>query len=384
MKKVVIKNEKVSVVLSGHPWIFSGAICHIDPIEKGELVELVDTSGRYLATGYANKDQSLCVRILSYEKIAIDDLIRLRLFEAYQLRKESGLLNVTNAYRLVNAEGDRLGGLIVDIYDRCAVIQISTCGMERLRDKIVKELRHLLDLSCVIERSESSSRALEGLEPYVCLIWGALPDRVEIFEDDVKLCVDILGGQKTGFFLDQRPMRMALRDFAYGKKVLNMFSYTGGFSLHALKAKAQSVVSVDVDASALNLLNASIQEGQHTSVCQDAFCYLEKADLSDFDLVILDPPAFAKKQKDIANASKGYKRLMTLALSKMKKGSILYAASCSYFMSEELFEKLLNQAACETSRSLKLIMNQRLALDHPRLLCHKEGSYLKGFVVQVF
>lgn len=387
MKKVVIKKEKVSVVQSGHPWIFSGAICHIDPIEKGELVHIVDTSGTFLAMGYANKDQSLTCRILSYEKQEIEDLLKTRFKEAYDLRQKTGLLQLTNAYRLINAEGDRLGGLIIDIYDKTAVMQVSTWGMERLKKQIASLLVSQFNLENVIERSDSASRTLEGLEKIHQVLVGNMPDRIEIFEEGIKLSVDVKEGQKTGYFLDQRPMRVALKDFAKDRSVLNVFSYTGGFSLHALSAGAKKVTSVDVDKKALSLLDQIALASHwhnHQSICVDAFEFLESQELSEYDLIILDPPAFAKKQKDIPNASKGYKRLMSLTLKKMKPGSILYVASCSYFMDESLFEKLLLQAAAQEKRCLKLIMNQKLAVDHPRLLAHKEGTYLKGFVVQVF
>jgi 23S rRNA (cytosine1962-C5)-methyltransferase len=388
MKKVVIAKEKVPVVLSGHPWIFSGACTHIDPIEKGELVHIVDTNGTFLALGYANPFQSLLARILSYEDMPIEALLEKRLTDAYNLRLHSGLLKLTNAYRLINAEGDRLGGLIVDVYDKVAVIQVATCGIERLKSKIIELLVKLFDFTCVIERSDSSSRNLEGLEPICAKVFGTLPKKCMIFEGDVTLEVDLENGQKTGFFLDQRPMRMFLGSFAKDLNVLNVFSYTGGFSLHALKNGAKSCTSVDVDKDALALLDQlvvcnKINPFDHKSAHIDAFDFLQKNDLSDFDLVILDPPAFAKKRGDIDNASKGYKKLMTLALSKMKDQSFLYVASCSYFMDEKLFEKLLLQASMETRTSLKLLSSQIEAIDHPRLLSHKEGSYLKGFFVQV-
>jgi 23S rRNA (cytosine1962-C5)-methyltransferase len=389
MKKVVIAKEKLPVVTSGHPWIFSGAACHIDPIEKGELVHLVDTSGKFLALAYANKDQSLLARILSYENCSINELLKKRFLEAYQLRKDSGLLDETNAYRLINAEGDRLGGLIVDVYNQCAVIQVSTWGIERLKGKIVELLKELFHFDCIIERSDSSSRALEGLEPVDEVLFGHMPHEVDIFEKDVKLTVDLIKGQKTGFFLDQRPMRVALRSYVSNKKVLNMFSYTGGFSLHALKAGASFCASVDVDKRALDRLDSLLKHNQidpskHKSINEDGFKFLESEDLSGFDLIILDPPAFAKKRGDFENAKKGYKRLMSLALSKMKEGAFLYVASCSYFMDEASFEKVLLQSAYETKSTLKLIKKQIEAVDHPRLFAHKEGVYLKGFLVQVF
>lgn len=388
MKKIVIAKEKIPVVLSGHPWIFSGACTHIDPIEQGELVHLVDTRGQFLALAYANPKQSLLARVLSYENVPINKLLDQRFLEAYELRKVCGLFNNTNAYRLINAEGDRLGGLIVDVYDKTAVIQISTWGIERLKNEIVSSLVNLFGFECILERSDSSSRTLEGLEPSSGVLYGCAPSEVDIFEGSVKLKVDLAHGQKTGFFLDQRPMRMHLGALAKDRQVLNMFSYTGGFSLHALKNGASSCVSVDVDQNALNLLDSLIQfngidSNKHKSILKDAFDYLKDHDLSQFDLVILDPPAFAKKRGDIENASKGYKKLMTIALSKMKDKGFLYVASCSYFMDEKLFEKLLLQAAMETKKTLKLLTPQLEAIDHPRLLSHKEGTYLKGFLVQV-
>jgi len=389
MKKAVVSATKLPVVLSGHPWIFSGAITHIDPIENGELVHLVDTSGQFLALGYAHPGLSLSVRILSYEDLSIEKLLLKRFKQAFELRKKTGLLETTNAYRLIHAEGDRLGGLIVDIYHNIAVIQVSTCGIERLKPLIIDILVNEFKISCVIERSQSVSRTLEGLEPIHQEHYGVVPKRVQIYEDQIQLFVDLENGQKTGFFLDQRAMRMQLAKMVKNGRVLNMFSYTGGFSLHALKNEALHVTSVDTDSSALKLLDELIKlnhfdHQKHMSVCIDAFDFLFKDDLSKYDLVILDPPAFAKKRQDIEQASKGYKKLMTLALSKMKEGSFLYVASCSYFMDEKLFEKLLLQAAMETRTVLKYVLGQIETCDHPRLFSHKEGTYLKGFCVQVF
>ena len=389
MKKIVIKASKIPVVLSGHPWIFSGAIESMDPIEPGELVHLVTIDDQFLAVGYAHPDMSLAARILSYKNEPIEKILKERFKQAYHLRKDSGLLASTNAYRLINAEGDRLGGLIVDVYGNSCVIQISTCGMEKLKNLIVEILDSEFGFENIIENSESSSRTLEGLSPIKQAIKGSIPKELSLFEKDVKLEVDLDKGQKTGFFLDQRSMRIALRDFSKNKKVLNVFSYTGGFSLHALKAGALSVTSVDVDSHALKLLDKMVAFNNldstcHQSLCVDAFDYLANTDLSEFDLIILDPPAFAKKRQDIENASKGYKKLFKQVLSKMKEGAILYAASCSYFVDEKLFEKLLLQAAMETRVVLKFLFTQLDAIDHPRLLAHKEGSYLKGFCLQIF
>lgn len=389
MKKAVIADDKISVALSTHPWIFSGAVIHLDPVSPGELVQLVDPKGKFLALGYAHPDQSLMIRILSYQDEPIEQLLLKRLQQAYVLRKHSGLLDNTNAYRLINAEGDRLGGLIVDVYDRVCVIQISTCGMERLRQILIKLLVSEYGFSCILEKSDSSSRALEGLQPVSGVIYGSLPKECLIVEHGVVLKVDLEGGQKTGFFLDQRPMRVLLAQHAKNKRVLNMFCYTGGFSLHVLKHQAASCTSVDVDKEALKLLDEliavnKIDPSTHHSVVCDAFEFLDKTDLSEFDMIILDPPAFAKKRGDVEAASRGYKNLMIKAFLGLKEGAYVYVASCSYFIDEALFEKLLLQAAKQTGSILKLLSKQHEAIDHPRLASHKEGSYLKGFFVQVF
>jgi len=390
MKKAIVALEKVPVVLSGHPWIFSGALETYDEgIEPGEIVQILDPKGEFLALGYMNPAQSLCLRILSYRNEPIEDILRARFKQAYQLRQLSGLLETTNAYRLINAEGDRLGGLIVDIYGSFVVLQIATQGMERLRPLILKILNELAEWEGMVERSDSNSRSQEGLEPYFHVHKGTIDSRAKIFENGVQLEVDLLQGQKTGYFLDQRPMRQFLAAWAKDRLVLNLFSYTGGFSLQALFHGAKEVVSVDVDKKALALLDHLVilngfNSSRHKSYAQDVFDFLEEKQTLDCDLVILDPPAFAKKRQDIEKASKGYKKLFKAVLSKLKEGSYLYAASCSYFMDEKLFEKLLIQVAMETRVCLKLISPQITAVDHPRLLAHKEGSYLKGFFVQVF
>lgn len=389
MKKVVILKEKIPVVLSGHPWIFSGAVASHDLLEPGELCHIVDQEGKFLAQAYANPHQSLFARILSYKQEPLDALIEKRLSQAFQTRKDTGLFDQTNAYRLINSEGDRLGGLVVDVYLDGCVIQVSTCGIERLKPLIIQLLIKLFDFKWVYERSDSASREKEGLEKIEKLHFGSLPKNITIFEEDILMDIDVEAGQKTGFFIDQRPMRQLIGKLSLDKHVLNVFSYIGGFSLHALQKKAASVTSVDVDKRALSVLDALIvkngfDETKHTSVAIDAFKYLEKEDLSAFDLIILDPPAFAKARKDIDNASKGYKKLFKEVLSKMKDGAILYAASCSYFIDEALFDKLLIQAAMESKSVLKCLSKQIEAFDHPRLLSHKEGSYLKGCIVQVY
>lgn len=389
MKKVVIFKEKIPVVLSGHPWIFSGAVSSFDLMDAGELCQIVDPEGNFLAQGYANPNQSLFARILSYKDEPIEALLEKRFHEAILSRKNTKLLEQTNAYRLINSEGDRLGGLIVDVYKDGCVLQVSTCGIERLKPLIIEKLIKLFDFKWIYERSDSSSREKEGLEKIEKLHFGTLPKSITIFEDEVLMDVDVKEGQKTGFFIDQRPMRQLIGKLSNGKNVLNVFSYIGGFSLHALKACANSVTSVDVDKRAIGVLDTLISKNnldasKHRGLVIDAFKYLEKEDLSLFDLIILDPPAFAKARKDVDNASKGYKKLFKEVLSKMKDGAILYAASCSYFIDEMLFEKLLIQAAMESKTVLKLISKQIEAFDHPRLLSHKEGSYLKGFVVQVY
>jgi 23S rRNA (cytosine1962-C5)-methyltransferase len=387
LQKVILKADKEKSLIRRHPWIFSGAIASLPSCEPGTLLPVYSASGDFLAQAYFHPDQSLCGRVLSFEEGSIEEILFLRIEEALNLRKAFFDRNVTNAYRLINAEGDGLPGLIVDCYDDVLVIQANTYGIERLKPLIVKLLKQLVSPRTIYEKSSSFSRRQEGLQDQIGLLFGEEVDLVQIKENGMGFFVSIKEGQKTGFFLDQREMRQLVAKYAKDKRVLNCFSYSGGFSLFALKSCATHVVSVDSCQSACSLAyqNTTLNgfdHKLHTILQKDVFEVL-KSDPLDYDLIILDPPAFAKKRGDLLPACNAYKEMNRMVFQKVKAGTLILSSSCSYHVDEELFQNLLFQAASSAHRSVKILGRHIQALDHPISLNHKEGEYLKSLLLYV-
>jgi 23S rRNA (cytosine1962-C5)-methyltransferase len=384
-KKVILKEGKEKSLLRKHPWIFSGAIASIPACEPGEILPVYSSDGQYLAQACFHPDNSLSGRVLSFTHQETKDLLKAKIQEALDLRKKFFDPELTNAFRLINAEGDGLSGLVVDYYNDVLVLQISTCGMERLKAQIVEILISLLSPKAIYEKSCSSTRKQEGLKEQEGFLYGEEIKEVEILENGMKFLVSLTQGQKTGFFLDQREMRKLVSCYSKEKKVLNCFSYSGGFSLFALKGGASFVDSVDSCGKASELarkntrLNGFSKE-QHGIHQKDGFSFLKDSDL-DYDLVILDPPAFAKKKSDIAEACKGYKEINRTAMEKMPPKSLLLTCSCSYHIDGDLFQNLLFQAASEAKRNVKILHRHIQAIDHPISLNHPEGEYLKSFTL---
>ena len=298
------------------------------------------------------------------------------------------VLAENTGYRLINGEGDHLPGLIVDVYNKTAVIQIGTLGMERLKPLIVENLQRLVNLEGIYERSESSSRVQEGLPTATGVLHGIVPPRIQISEYGMKIFVDVVQGQKTGFFLDQREMRALVRQIAPGmQSVLNCFSYTGGFSIAAGLAGVSHVVSVDCSADALaiaaeNAAANGLAVDSQQCVTADVFDFL-KSNREQFDLVIVDPPAFAKKKSHVQNAARAYGELNRLALERVSAGGYLLSCSCSHYLEEGLLGQILFQSARDIGRQASIVQRQRLALDHPVSIYHPEGAYLKSFLLAV-
>lgn len=386
MKKVVLKPGREKSLLQFHPWIFSGAVLSLPEFADGDILAVTTHAGRHLGYGYFNKASQIIGRMIHFGATDPIDAVKASIRRAIALRK-AVIDPKTTARRLINAEGDFLPGLIVDQYDHVLVVQISTLGMDRLKEHIVTELKNECNPSWIVECSNSASRKQEGLQPVKQTLFGTACDEVEVCEGNLRFQVAPLAGQKTGFFLDLSQMRFLVQHYSKGKKVLNCCSYTGAFSCHALLGEATRVVSVDVSKEAiektdrhiaLNKLNKSAHEGY----VDDVFEYIARETL-DYDLVILDPPAFAKQKKDVPNAIKAYRRLNEKVLSKMAPGSLLLTCSCSYHVDEPLFKKLLFQAACGAGRQVQILQTNRLAFDHPISLYHPEGSYLKSFFLHV-
>ncbi len=391
MIRCILKPGKEKPALGRHPWVFSGAIDEIDEgFAKGDLVQVLSSDHTFLGIGYLNPESQITVRILSFEETEINrNFFLRRIRSALQLRQEAGVLNkITNACRLIHAEGDFLPGLIVDQYGDYLAAQFLTAGMDRWKEEITEALMEVVKPKAVYENGDSEFREREGLRRDSLLLAGSheIPEEIEILENGNKFLVHLYGGQKTGFFLDQRENRRLAGSLVSGKTVLNAFSYTGAFSVYAARGGASSVVSVDTSAPALALaekhmaLNAP--NTPHTAVRRDVFQHLRETS-STFDFIILDPPAFCKSKAQMDPACRGYKDINLLAFRMVKPGGFLFTASCSSHITPDLFQKVVFSAAKDSGRDVRVIQRTGHAADHPVSIGHPEGEYLKGLLCQV-
>lgn len=384
--RVVLKPGKDKPIRNRHHWIFSGAIARLPEFTDGDCLPVYSSQEEYLGWAYFNRKAAICGRMVSFSEELPKEAICRHLKEALELRNALFDSKHTNGYRLVNGEGDLLPGLIIDRYQDVLVMQISTLGMQKLAPVVVDWLLHHLPIKSIYEKSLLPSRKEEGLQDQQGSLSGDIPTGgVEIIENDLHFSVSILHGQKTGFFLDHREMRQQVRRLSHGKRVLNCFAYTGGFSVYAAAGGALAVDSVDISASAMqmaqhNMAINGLESSNHHYFAADVFEFLREKPL-EYDLVILDPPAFAKRQKDIVQACRGYKDINRLAMEKMPSGSILLTSSCSYHVNEELFQKVVFQAAVEAGRSVKIIGRHQMGSDHPVNICHPESDYLKSLLL---
>lgn len=387
MNKVYLKRGKEESLRRFHPWLFSGAILHLDEgIEEGDVVKVVTEKGDFIAVGHYQQG-SIAVRVLTFNDVEIDEQFWIsRLQSALQMRLSIGLANnpQTNAYRLVHGEGDLLPGLIIDIYGDTAVMQAHSIGMHLARHTISTALSKVMKnyISNIYYKSETT---LSFMEPENGFLLGETDNNIAI-ENGLKFYVDWLRGQKTGFFVDQRENRSLLEKYAKDKHVLNMFCYTGGFSFYAMRGGAKSVHSVDSSAKAIELTRRNVElnfpnDSRHEAFCEDAFKYLDK--ISGYDLIILDPPAFAKHRGALHNALKGYTRLNQKAFEKIEKGGILFTFSCSQVVTKEHFRNAVFTAAALAGRKVRILHQLHQPADHPINIYHPEGEYLKGLVLYV-
>lgn len=390
--EIILRRGKEESLLRFHPWVFSGAIASLpDGLEEGETVTVRSSSGDLLGTGHYQIG-SIAVRMLSDDDITVDGrFYRTRLEEAYRLRRVLGLIREdNNAYRLVHGEGDFLPGLIVDVYGSTAVMQAHSPAMHYARDVIARALTELPEagITAVYYKSETTLPYKARLDPQNDYIIGSYSTDVAV-ENGLKFHVDWLRGQKTGFFVDQRDNRMLLQRFARGRRVLNMFCYTGGFSVYALRGGAELVHSVDSSAKAVTLTDANVELNfgpnceRHRSFAEDAFKYLADMESGAYDLVVLDPPAFAKHRSAIKNALRGYQRLNARAMEKMPSGSLLFTFSCSQAISREQFRLAVFSAAAQTRRRVRILHQLTQPADHPVNIYHPEGEYLKGLILWI-
>ena len=390
MIHITLRHGKEQSVKRLHPWIFSGAIAKMSGTpDEGDLVKVYSADGEFLAIGHYQKS-SIAVRILSFNDIAIDqNFWNERIASAYNYRKQLGLVNnsETNCYRLVHGEGDNLSGLVIDYYNGTAVVQCHSVGMFKNLDCIANALQQTMgeQLTAIYNKSESTLPFKAGIENNDGLLWGEIKTE-NALEYGNSFFIDWIQGQKTGFFIDQRENRKLVEHYAKGKSVLNTFCYTGGFSVYALRGGAKKVVSVDCSARAIELTDKTVAmnfpNAEHTSVVSDTFKYLDN-NKDEFDLIILDPPAFAKHGKVLNNALQGYKRLNMKAIEQIKKGGILFTFSCSQAVSKEEFRKSVFAAAANTKRNVRILHQLTQPADHPISIYHPEGEYLKGLVLEV-
>ena len=390
-KKVYLKRGKEESLKRFHPWIFSGAIQKADGgLEEGEVVRVITSEGDFIAVGHYQIG-SIAVRVLSFSDVDIDDMFwQSRLESAFQMRRSIGIVDDphNNTYRLVHGEGDNIPGLVIDIYGNTAVMQAHSVGIHQERMAIAKALVEVAGdrISNVYYKSETTLPYKAELGQEDGFIIGGSDDNVAM-ENGLKFHVDWLKGQKTGFFVDQRENRSLLERFAKGKKVLNMFCYTGGFSFYAMRGGAELVHSVDSSAKAIELTTRNVDmnfpgDTRHEAFCEDAFKYLDR--MGDrYDLVILDPPAFAKHRGALHNALKGYTRLNTKAFEKIQKGGILFTFSCSQVVTKDNFRNAVFTAAAIAGRKVRILHQLHQPADHPINIFHPEGEYLKGLVLYV-
>lgn len=389
--KIYLKPKKEESLLRFHPWVFSGAIQGMErKPEEGDLVEVYSSDNRFLAIGHYQIG-SIAVRVLSFEKRPIDHQFWVdRIRSAYQLRCILGLANTpnNNTFRLIHGEGDALPGLVIDMYANTAVMQAHSVGMHRCRMEIAAALKEVVGdaLQNIYYKSETTLPYKADLNSENGYLLGQDVDDIAL-ENGLKFYVDWQKGQKTGFFVDQRENRKLLEHYAKDRSVLNMFCYTGGFSFYAMRGGAKLVHSVDSSAKAISLTNRNVElnfpgDPRHEAYAEDAFKYLERMG-SNYDLIILDPPAFAKHKDVLRNALQGYRKLNAIAFEKIKPGGILFTFSCSQVVSKENFRLAVFSAAAQSKRNVRILHQLTQPADHPVNIYHPEGEYLKGLVLYV-
>ena len=411
MKEIRLKRGKEESLRRFHPWVFSGAILKIDEgVSEGDVVRVLANSGDFIAVGHY-QEGSIAVRVLSFSDVRIDDEFwHSRLSSALKMRQAIGIADnpQNNTYRLVHGEGDNLPGLIIDVYGQTAVMQAHSIGMHLCRKEIARALIDVMEsrVSHIYYKSETTLPFMTA-DDMNGFLYGGSDDNIAV-ENGLKFRVDWLKGQKTGFFVDQRENRSLLEKFSKGKRVLNMFCYTGGFSFYAMRGGAELVHSVDSSAKAIELTKQNVElnfpgDARHEAYCEDAFKYLENlpqplprrgvpADgISPslggvgevYNLIILDPPAFAKHRGALHNALKGYTRLNQKAFEKIEKGGILFTFSCSQVVTKDHFRNAVFTAAALAKRKVRILHQLHQPADHPINIYHPEGEYLKGLVLYV-
>ena len=393
MKKIILRKGKEESLQRFHPWIFSGAIHHTEtdvPLEEGDIVEVLSFDGQFLAIGHWQIG-SIAVRVLTFNQQPINHAFWTKRFSAaLDVRKAIGVAGRENndIYRLVHGEGDNLPGLVVDVYGSTAVMQAHSVGMHVCRNDLANALKDVMgeDLKAVYYKSETTLPFKAQLGQENGFLWGESNDDVAR-ENGLQFHIDWLKGQKTGFFVDQRDNRSLVEHYAKGRKVLNMFCYTGGFSVYAMRGGAELVHSVDSSAKAVELVDANMHlnfpnDHRHEAFAEDAFRFM--VDMQEkYDLIILDPPAFAKHKDALRTALRGYTKLNAKAFEKIKPGGILFTFSCSQAVNKDNFRTAVFTAAAMARRKVRILHQLHQPADHPVNIYHPEGEYLKGLVLYV-
>lgn len=386
--RCILKPEREKPLEGRHPWIFSGAIDQIDDqFKTGDIVQVFAANGKFLGVGYLNPRSQIAVRMLSFEEESINSaFFERRIQNALALRSRF-LPPDTDAYRVIHGEGDFLPGLVADRYGDYLVVQFLTAGIELWKDAIIDLLQKNIPIRGIYEKGDEEEREMEGIPKRAGVLWGQEPpDVVEIREHGHKFLVDIHQGQKTGFFLDQREGRKLVAGLSQGKNVLNCFSYTGGFSIYAAKGGAANVISVDSSEPALNTARDNfrlngLDPDPFQMVKADVFEYL-RSSRQEFDLIILDPPAFCKSKQQVLQSSRGYKDINLFAMKRLVRGGLLYTCSCSSYIDPDLFQKIVFGAAKDARRDMRILSKTAHNFDHPVNIYHPEGEYLKGLLCQ--
>jgi Predicted SAM-dependent methyltransferases len=389
MITIHLKKGRDKPVRAGNPWIFSGAIARVDGASAaGEACMVLSSSGETLGSGYYNPASTICVRMLSSgtTPFTINDLKK-RINRAINLRRRLIDNVTTNAFRLINSEGDFLPGLIVDQYAEGLCIQVLTAGMEQFRDDVVPYLQSTLSPGYIYERSDTDARKREGLGPREGLLAGSMPGPLVVMENGLRFGIDLAGGQKTGFFLDQRINRQLAGAYAKSAAVCDCFAYSGGFTVHALASGAKFVHAVDISKSALCLAQSNVQ--LNALACSkdhfieaDVFAYLRET-LEFYDLIILDPPKFARHPGEVAKAARGYKDINLQAFKRAAPDAVIFTFSCSNAIDTKLFRQIVFSAAADSGRNVQVLQVLGAGPDHPVNIAHHEGDYLKGLALRV-
>ncbi|MEW5804424.1 MAG: class I SAM-dependent rRNA methyltransferase [bacterium] len=387
--RIIIKNERVKNLQAGHPWIFSRGVKKVsEDAANGAVCGIYDEKDRFLATGYYNKNSEIRVRILSWKDEEINKGFFQRRIMALRHTKEEFLPPDTDSYRVVFGESDLLPGLIVDKYADVLVVQLHTMGIDRLREAIVEALKEVFQPGTIYERSDVGVRQKEGLKTQPKqLLFGENREEVLIRENGIQFWVNFREGQKTGFFLDQRENRTLLARFCRNRRVLNCFAYTGAFSVYAALVGAKRVDSVDISAKATEYARKNFEANRintrkHQFIAEDVFEFLKNMPQDEYDLIILDPPSFAKNKEQVKNAIKAYTTINSKALEKLPPHGLLAASSCTAHIDTETFIKILHQSAVNARCTVKVLASTMQPHDHPYNLSFPEGRYLKFFVLQ--